>query len=60
MLGAQGFGAAIGNIIAPYNIVAAAAVVGLKDREGEILRKTLPVAAIYLVLGGLMAWILTN
>lgn len=59
MLGAQGFGAAIGNVIAPFNIVAAAAVVGLADREGEILRRTLPVAGIYLVLGGVMAWALT-
>ena len=60
MLGAQGFGAAIANIIAPYNIVAAAAVVGLADREGEILRKTVPVAVIYLALGGAMAWALTS
>ena len=59
MLGAQGFGAAIGNIIAPYNIVAAVAVVDLAGREGEILRRTLPVAAAYLVLGGALAWILT-
>lgn len=59
MLGAQGFGAAIGNIIAPYNIVAAVAVVELGGREGEVLRRTLPVAAAYLVLGGMLAWILT-
>lgn len=59
MLGAQGFGAAIGNIIAPYNIVAAAAVVNLAGREGEILRKTLPIATIYLIFGGAMAWVLT-
>ncbi len=59
MLGAQGFGAAVGNAIAPHNIVAAAATVGLAGRESEILRRTLPVTAGYLVLGGALAWVLT-
>lgn len=58
MLGAQGFGAAIGNIIAPHNIVAAATTVGLVGREGEVLYKTLPIAAIYLALGGALVWVL--
>jgi lactate permease len=56
MLGAQGFGAAVGNAIAPHNIVAAAATVGLAGRESEILRRTLPVAVGYLTLGGLLVW----
>jgi lactate permease len=33
LLGAQGFGAAVGNIICPHNIVAAAATVGLSGRR---------------------------
>lgn len=60
MLGAQGFGAAAGNAIAPHNIVAAAATVGLGGRESEILRRTLPVTLAYLALGGLVAFGLTR
>jgi lactate permease len=60
MLGAQGFGAAVGNAIAPHNIVAAAATVGLAGRESEILRRTLPVTASYLALGGALAWLITR
>ncbi len=55
VLGAQGFGAAIGNVICPHNIVAAGATVGLKGQEGLVLRRTLPAAAVYVVLGGLLA-----
>ena len=59
LLGAQGFGAAVGNIICPHNIVAAAATVGLSGSEGLVLRRTLPVAAGYVALGGVLALILT-
>jgi lactate permease len=62
LLAAQGFGAAIGNIICPHNIVAGGATVGLAGREGEVLRRTLPAAALVVALGGaltlaaVMAW----
>lgn len=59
LLGAQGIGAAIGNVIAPHNLIAAAAVVGLTGREAELLRRTLPVAAIALVVAGAVALLLT-
>jgi lactate permease len=55
LLGAQGFGAAVGNIICPHNIVAAAATVGLSGHEGRVLRTTLPLALGYVLLGGLLA-----
>ncbi|MGY6499811.1 MAG: L-lactate permease [Acidimicrobiales bacterium] len=55
LLGAQGFGAAVGNIVCPHNVVAAAATVGLAGQEGAILRRTLPVALLYVALGGLLA-----
>jgi lactate permease len=54
LVAAQGFGAAIGNIVCPHNIVAGAATVGLAGREAEILRRTLLPCALYLVLGGLL------
>jgi lactate permease len=58
MSAAQGFGAAVGNIICPHNIVAASATVSLVGREGEILRRTVAIASIYCLLGGLAAlWI---
>lgn len=51
-LAGQGFGAAIGNIIAPHNIVAGAATVGLIGREGDVLKRTLPVCLAYATVGG--------
>ncbi len=57
MVAAQGFGAAIGNIIAPHNIIAGAATVGLKGREGEILARTISACAIYAAAGGLLVMI---
>lgn len=56
--GAQGFGAAVGNIVCPHNLVAAAATVGLAGEEGRVLRRTLPIALVYLVAGGLLALVL--
>jgi len=53
-LAGQGFGAAIGNVIAPHNIVAGAATVGLVGREGAILKTTLPVCLVYAATGGLL------
>lgn len=53
-LAGQGFGAAIGNVIAPHNIVAGAATVGLVGREGAILKTTLPVCLAYASMGGLL------
>ncbi|AIT78389.1 L-lactate permease [Novosphingobium pentaromativorans] len=53
-LAGQGFGAAIGNVIAPHNIVAGAATVGLVGREGAILKTTLPVCMAYAAVGGLL------
>lgn len=55
LLGAQGFGAAVGNIVAPHNIIAASASVGLAGREGAVLRRTIPIMLIYTGLGGLLA-----
>ncbi|MFU8815182.1 MAG: L-lactate permease, partial [Pseudomonadales bacterium] len=52
MLAAQSFGAAIGNIVAPHNIIAGAATVGLKNREGEVLAKTLMPCALMVIAGG--------
>jgi lactate permease len=55
LLGAQGFGAAVGNIICPHNIIAASATVALVGEEGTVLKRTLWVALLYAALGGLLA-----
>ncbi|KIT17173.1 L-lactate permease [Jannaschia aquimarina] len=55
LLGAQTFGAAVGNIVCPHNIVAGCATIGLVGREGEILRRTIPVGLLYALLGGILA-----
>ena len=60
LLAAQGFGAAIGNVIAPHNIIAGSATVGLVAREGEILAKTVRVCAIYCLAGGAAVWALAG
>jgi lactate permease len=55
LLGAQGFGAAVGNIICPHNIIAASATVQIPGQEGAVLRQTLGPALLYSLLGGLLA-----
>ncbi len=50
----QAIGGAAGNMICVHNVVAASATVGLADREGAIIRKTLIPMAYYVVQGGLI------
>jgi len=57
LLGAQNFGAAVGNIICPHNIIAGGATVGIAGEEGNILAKTLGACVIYATLGGVLALI---
>jgi lactate permease len=55
---AQGLGAAIGNVVAPHNIIAGCATVGLARSEGAVLRRSAPVCAVYLVAcGALLLWL---
>jgi lactate permease len=58
LLGAQGFGAAVGNIVCPHNIIAGGATVGLSGKEGEILKRTLLPCLAYSALGGGLAFLL--
>ncbi|OEF95574.1 L-lactate permease [Desulfuribacillus alkaliarsenatis] len=50
----QAVGGAAGNMITVHNVVAASATVGLMDREGEIIRKTLIPLAYYLFMAGVL------
>lgn len=55
VIAAQAMGAAAGNLIAPHNIVAGAATVGLIGKEGEVLKRTLPACLLYVAIGGAIA-----
>lgn len=58
MVAAQCFGAAIGNMVCPHNVIAGAATVGLEGKEGDVLRRTTLVGIIYGVAGGGLVWLL--
>lgn len=59
MTAAQGVGAAIGNAIAPHNIIAGTATVGLTGRDGEVLARTLPPVLVYTASAGVIVAALT-
>lgn len=50
----QAIGGAAGNMIAVHNVVAACAVVGLIDKEGDIIRKTLVAMTYYVLQAGFL------
>jgi lactate permease len=58
LLGAQNVGAAVGNPIAPHNIVAGGATVGLVGAEAPVMRGTILTVVGYALLGGLLALLL--
>jgi lactate permease len=60
MLAAQSFGAAIGNVVAPHNIIAGAATVGLKGREGEVLAATMLPCVLVIIAGGALLLAFTS
>lgn len=53
-------GGAGGNTIAIHNIVAASATVGLLNREGDIIRKTIWVCLYYCIAAGSVAFLAIN
>ncbi|HSI78207.1 MAG TPA: L-lactate permease [Lunatimonas sp.] len=57
MLALQAVGAAAGNMIAIHNVVAASATVGLLGKEGMVLRKTVLPTIYYLLLTGLIGFL---
>jgi lactate permease len=58
LVSAQGFGAAVGNIVCPHNVVAGAATVGVVGREGAVLRRTALACILYATAGGTLVWLL--
>ncbi|MDR2489210.1 MAG: L-lactate permease [Desulfovibrio sp.] len=60
ILGCQSAGGAMGNMVCIHNIIAACTVVGLVDREGEILKKTVIPFILYGLAVGTVALILLS
>ncbi|MDR1835015.1 MAG: L-lactate permease, partial [Fusobacteriaceae bacterium] len=58
ILGTQCAGGAGGNMICVNNVVAACSVVGLNDREGEIIKKTFMPFILYGIVVGIVAYIM--
>lgn len=59
MMGAQTTGGSLGSMIAPAKLtVGVSTNAALKNREGEVMRKTLPVSLILAVLTGIAAWLM--
>lgn len=55
VVAAQAIGGAAGNMISVHNVVAACAVVGMMDKEGAVIQKTLVAMVYYVVQGGLIS-----
>ncbi|MEX2397884.1 MAG: L-lactate permease [Balneolales bacterium] len=60
IIAAQSAGGALGNSIAPANVVLGTSTTGIIGQEGEVLRKTLPFALIVAVLIGALTIVLNN
>jgi lactate permease len=56
LIAAQTTGGALGSMLAPTKLVVGCSTVGLKGRDGEVLRITLPVGLGICVAVGLVAW----
>lgn len=59
ILAAQNAGGAIGNAIAPANVVMGASTTGINGKEGAILRKTIPWTLLVFVLTGIATVIMS-
>jgi len=59
VLALQAVGGAAGNMICIHNVVAVLTTVGLLGREGKVVRRNLPVSALYALLVGGAAWLLS-
>lgn len=58
ILSLQVAGGAAGNMIAVHNVIAANSVVGLKNSEGKVIRKTIWAAIIYILILGIAGFVL--
>jgi len=60
LLAAQTAGGSLGSMVAPAKIMVGCSTVGLKGREGEVLRRTLPYGLLIGLGLGLLTWLLSR
>jgi len=58
ILALQAVGGAAGNMLSIHNVVAVLTTVGLLGREGPVIRMNLPVALLYALAAGALAWLI--
>jgi lactate permease len=58
LLAAQTTGGALGSMIAPAKILVGCSTVGLKDKDGDVLRVTIPYCIGICLILGVLAWVL--
>ena len=58
IVAAQTSGGSLGSLLAPAKIIVGCATVGLKNQEGQVLRRTLPWGLAITALLGLLTWVL--
>jgi lactate permease len=59
LLAAQTAGGSLGSMIAPAKIIVGCSTVGLKGRDGDVLRHTLPYGLVIGLVLGVLAWLWT-
>ncbi|PSM52193.1 L-lactate permease [Campylobacter blaseri] len=59
-LAANTVGGMAGKMISPQSIAVACAAVGLVGRESELLKFTIKYSLIYIVVGGIITWVIIN
>ena len=60
ILALQSVGAAMGNMVCINNIVAVTAILGLQNRDGDILKSTSLILAVFAVVAGGMGVVLVG
>jgi lactate permease len=59
MLAAQTTGGSLGSLLAPAKIIVGCSTVGLKGRDGDVLRRTVPYGLVIGLALGVLAWVWT-
>jgi lactate permease len=60
LLAAQTSGGSLGSLLAPAKIIVGCSTVGLKGRDGDVLRRTMPYGLLIGVALGVLTWLLTT
>ncbi|MCG2776548.1 MAG: L-lactate permease [Desulfobacterales bacterium] len=56
----QSIGGSLGSAIAPAKVLIGSTLVGLTNREGDVMLKAIPYCLLTVLLAGLEAWLAVN